>query len=75
MFALHLKKRTKQSIYNLYASEKIQPILRENDYIGRLSDGQLYILLANTNRDEASFVIDRLAKQGYECQIYEDVNE
>lgn len=62
-------------INNLYASEKIQPILRENDYIGRLSDGQLYILLANTNRDEASFVIDRLAKQGYECQIYEDVNE
>lgn len=62
-------------INNSYASEKIQPILRENDYIGRLSDGQLYILLANTNRDEASFVIDRLAKQSYECQIYEDVNE
>ena len=69
-----LKIPDSDKINNKIAMEKILNILRENDYLGRLEDNQLYILLANTNREEANFVIERLAKQGFNCEIHEDVD-
>ena len=46
--------------------------LRGNDHIGTLEDGNLYVLLANTTKQEAMFVIRRFAEMGYETEIVED---
>lgn len=46
--------------------------LRQSDYIGTLSDGGLYTLLANTNGKDAEYVIRRFAELGYESSIVED---
>lgn len=47
--------------------------LRHSDYLGRLSDGGLYVLLANTNTDEAEIVIQRFREKGYRSRIMEKV--
>lgn len=46
--------------------------LRQSDYIGTLSDGGLYTLLANTNGKDAEFVIRRFSELGYESGIVEN---
>ena len=46
--------------------------LRQSDYIGTLSDGGLYTLLANTSRKDAEYVIRRFAELGYESRIVEE---
>lgn len=45
--------------------------LRQTDYLGTLKDGRLYVLLANTDRDEAAIVIRRFEKNGYQSEIVE----
>nr|MBP3597942.1 NAD(P)-dependent oxidoreductase [Eubacterium sp.] len=47
--------------------------LRQTDYLGTLKDGKLYVLLANTDRDEAAIVIQRFAKAGYQSKIVERI--
>ena len=47
--------------------------LRQSDYMGNLKDGGLYVLLANTNREEAGIVVERFAEKGYKSQIVERV--
>lgn len=46
--------------------------LRQSDYIGTLSDGGLYTLLANTSRKDAEYVIRRFAELGYESRVVEE---
>lgn len=46
--------------------------LRQSDYIGTLSDGGLYTLLANTNGKDAEYVINRFAELGYRSRIVEN---
>lgn len=48
--------------------------LRQTDYLGRLEDGELYILLANADRTSADYVIKRLQEAGYENQIQEELS-
>lgn len=47
--------------------------LRNTDYLGRMSDGNLHVLLSNTNQKDAEFVLKRFAETGYHCEIQEDV--
>ena len=46
--------------------------IRQEDYIGTLADGKLYILLSNGNNTEAGFVIKRIEDAGYHCILMED---
>ena len=43
--------------------------LRLSDYVGILSDGRLYVLLANTTIEDASYVIRRFNALGFETEI------
>jgi len=43
--------------------------LRLSDYVGTLSDGRLYVLLANTSKKDAGLVMSRFAELGYETEI------
>lgn len=47
--------------------------LRDSDYLGLLSDGNLYVLLANTTRESAVFVQDRFTEYGYRTEVVEKV--
>ena len=51
------------------ASYEIVKALRNSDYMGQLSDGNFYVLLSNTSRDNASFVINRFEKMGFPAEI------
>ena len=46
--------------------------LRLSDYVGILPDGNMYVLLSNTSKKEAEFVIRRFADLGYETEIQEE---
>lgn len=46
--------------------------LRATDYMGRREDGGLYLLLCNTNEQNATFVINRLAELGYQSELKGD---
>lgn len=46
--------------------------LRQSDYMGTLSDGRLYALLANTNGKDAEYVIRRFSELGYESSIVDN---
>lgn len=54
------------------AGEKLTKKLRQTDYIGTLADGSLYVLLANTSREDAQYVIARFAEVGYNSYIVEE---
>jgi len=43
--------------------------LRLSDYVGTLSDGNLYVLLTNTTNKDADFVIQRFAALGFETEV------
>ena len=45
--------------------------LRQTDSIGTLSDGRLYVLLANAGTKDAEFVIRRFEKLGYQSSVVE----
>ena len=47
--------------------------LRDSDYIGILPDGNLYVLLANTTKENASFVQNRFEQNGYSTEIVEKI--
>lgn len=55
--------------------KKLAEMLRQTDYIGTLSDGRLYTLLANTTGKDAVFVINRFKEAGYETEVVEEVSE
>jgi len=44
--------------------QQITSMLRQHDYLGVDDDGKLFILVTNTNRTEAHFVVDRLEGKG-----------
>ncbi len=48
-------------------------LMRQSDYIGKMSDGRLCALLSNTDNKDAEFVIKRFGKTGYKSVIREDV--
>lgn len=56
-------------------SEKIATIVRPTDYVGRLGDGMIYILLSNTRYEDAHAALTRLAEAGFEAVALSDVEE
>lgn len=54
------------------AGAAIGELMRQTDYLGKLSDGGLYALLSNTNSSDADFVIQRFAEAGYKSRIREE---
>ncbi len=52
-------------------AEKITALVRDSDSVGILN-GRAVVLLRNTARDEALFVIDRFARAGLEPAVLED---
>ena len=50
-------------------NDKLNKLLRETDLIGRLPEGDLAILLTNTNRNEANYVRERLLNGNIETII------
>jgi nucleoside-diphosphate-sugar epimerase len=53
----------------LETSKKLAKLFRNSDYMGSLNDGYLYVLLANTSRNDSSFVTGRILEAGYEYVI------
>ncbi len=53
------------------AAVALTKLMRQSDYIGKLSDGNLYALLSNTERKDADFVIRRFDKAGYKSWVKE----
>ena len=49
--------------------------LRQTDYLGTMGDGKMYVLLANTLRNEADIVISRFAGAGIKSRIVERIEE
>lgn len=48
--------------------KKISALLRQTDYIGTMEDG-LYVLLPNTDRKNAFYVIARISEIGYDSHV------
>ena len=48
------------------AAAKLSGSIRQSDYMGVLEDGKLYILLSNTNAENARGVMERFRSCGYE---------
>lgn len=46
--------------------------IRQTDYLGILRGGRLYVLLANTNKDNVGGVIERFESLGYGCRVDEE---
>lgn len=57
------------------ASEQIAAIVRPSDYVGRLSDGNIYILLSNTRYEDAQYALTRLEEAGFQAVALNDVEE
>lgn len=51
---------------------KLKTKIRLTDSIGNLEDGKLYVLLTNTPKTDAAFVINRFRESGYESTIWEE---
>ena len=57
-------------------AECLNRLIRQSDYIGRLEDKNLYVLLSNTDNVNATYVINRLREAGYTSYIKEgDIKE
>lgn len=56
--------------------EKVGTVLaskiRQDDYVGTLEDGNLYVLLSNASNEDATFVVKRIQDGGYDCILLED---
>lgn len=52
--------------------QRLAQKLRQTDYVGILSDGQLYVLLSNTNSETARFVVERFRESGFETEVVEE---
>lgn len=46
--------------------------IRNTDYVGVLEDGNMYVLLCNTNSTDAASAVERIQSGGYHCDIVED---
>lgn len=55
------------------AGKQLSRKLRQTDYIGILEDGLLYVLLPNTNEENAQYVISRFKEAGYSSYIVEEI--
>ena len=53
--------------------EKMTSHLRDSDYLGMMTDGNLYVLLANTTRANAVFVQERFDRNGYNTEVVENI--
>ena len=53
--------------------ERLSKQIRPNDYVGEFDNGDLYVLLTNTDTDSAKFVIGRLERAGFQCRLVEHV--
>jgi len=51
----------------------IVPVMRQHDYLGLGENDNLYLLLANTNENEAEFVLKRLTQR--DIDIRKDVTQ
>lgn len=56
------------------AGQRIGKQIRQSDFIGELQEGQLYVLLANTNSKDAQMVANRFREDGFACQIQEEIS-
>jgi len=66
MLQIDQKNRSLQEL-----SDLLSPTMRQQDYLGIDEKENLYLLLTNTNRDEAGVVVDRLSKN--EIAVREEV--
>lgn len=55
------------------ADEGLAKLVRQTDYVGKVSDGNLQVLLANTDASGVGFVKQRFEEAGFICQIEETV--
>lgn len=55
------------------AGVHLSKLLRQSDYMGRLTDGNLYALLSNTDSKDAEFVRKRFEEVGYTVSVKEEV--
>ena len=55
------------------SGDELAGLMRQSDYIGKMSDGRLCALLSNTDSKDAEYVVKRFAKTGYNSVIREDV--
>ena len=53
------------------ANDALVKLVRNSDYIGSNNDGNAYLLLANTNSQDAVYVEKRIADAGYEYELLE----
>ncbi len=60
---------------HLTACQMLVTKLRLSDYIGTLEDDRLYVLLANTNKMDAQYVMQRFAELGFTTEIVEEILE
>jgi nucleoside-diphosphate-sugar epimerase len=54
------------------AGAAIGEMMRQTDYLGKLSNGGLYALLSNTDSKDADFVTQRFLEAGYKSIIWEE---
>ncbi len=55
------------------ADEGLSKLVRQTDYVGKVSDGNLQVLLANTDVSGVGFVKQRFEEAGFICLIEETV--
>ena len=65
-----LKVDTEKDRY-LECAEVITAHMRDSDYLGERSDGNMYLLLTNTTNDNAGIVQERFKKLGYQTENVE----
>lgn len=56
------------------AVEQVSKTLRNSDYLGKRSDGRIYILLSNTDAKSADYVINRLEGLGIEASLWRSMD-
>ena len=65
-----LKVGTEKDRY-LECAEVMTAHMRDSDYLGEMSDGNMYLLLTNTTKDNAGIVQERFKKLGYQTENVE----
>ena len=55
----------------IYDAKILASKLRLSDYVGTLSDNNIYVLLSNTAKEDAGYVISRFKEAGYATEFVE----
>lgn len=55
------------------AAGVLSGMMRQSDYLGELSDGKMYALLANTSAEDAGMVVERFRSAGFPCRMKEEM--